>query len=214
MNLNPNELSQILKDRLSGFLPGFDAQKKMAPYPKSSGSPDYREQTGGELRKNAVLVLLLQEENRLKTLLTIRSDKMPTHKGQISFPGGGIEPDETPEQAALREAYEETGVNPYHVEICGRLSELHVAVSGNLIIPVVGVANTELYPVPDYNEVTEILTPDIGSLIGPENRNVQTRNLRGVDYSVPFWDIHDTPLWGATAMIMSEFTEVLKSCRI
>lgn len=177
----------------------------MAPYPgelRSLLMPDM-----SLVRKSAVLVPLIPQQSGCPlVLLTLRSTKLNHHGGQISFPGGRIEPDETVEQAALREAHEEVGLLPNEVQLIGTLTGLYVPPSKNFIHPVVGLLDT-LPPLSlDENEVAEAFTIGLDQLADPAARQDVAREIfDGSRVSVPTWQVHaTTPLWGATAMILSE----------
>jgi 8-oxo-dGTP pyrophosphatase MutT (NUDIX family) len=91
-----------------------------------------------DARSSAVLILFGEGERGPDLLLTERSHTMRSHPGQVSFPGGRLDPGEGPHEAALREAYEETGLDPAGVEIIGDLPQLWIPPSNNVVTPVVG----------------------------------------------------------------------------
>jgi len=203
------ELATFLKDRLSQNLPGREAQIKMAPEPVAGGqaremeAPDHANISG-------VLVLLFpNEENNPELVLTVRSRDID-HGGQISFPGGRAEENETIKETALREAQEEIGIDPESVTILGQLSDLYVRHSNNLVRPIVGFVNSR----PDFDinpiEVAEVFAIEIDSLLHKKNLTVEDWDLRKHTYRVPYWDVHRVPLWGATAMMLNELLEIIR----
>lgn len=156
------------------------------------------------------MLLLFNRNSETELVLTLRSDSLQHHGNQISFPGGRRENGESIEQAALREVHEEVGIDPGTIEILGQLTPLHVPVSGNVIHPVVGWRDLPPELSPDQREVAEAFTLPVRRLLDPACLKNTNRNLHGLNYDIPYWDVHRIPLWGATAMILSEFCELLK----
>lgn len=205
-----NKFDEFLQSRLSHSLPGRNAQKIMAPYPKN-GKPNrtHYEPANDDFRNSSVLVPFIDWKEELEIVLTLRTQSI-NHGGQLSFPGGGKEGDETIEETALREAQEEIGLHTQSVEIIGRLTPLYVGHSDNMVTPVIAFIREEQTFTPNPNEVDEILTVPISALVKEHNLVEENWNLRGTPYHVPFWNIHRVPLWGATAMMMSELVELYK----
>jgi 8-oxo-dGTP pyrophosphatase MutT (NUDIX family) len=152
----------------------------------------------------AVLVPLVERDTGLTVLLTQRAETLKDHAGQISFPGGRIEPDDKdPWHAALREAYEEIGLLSNYVEFAGYLPDHHV-ITGFRVTPVVGFVN------PDYQlriaeaEVHEVFEVPLDFILDPANHKSRQRSLGGM-----LIEVHDIPygernIWGATAgMLMT-----------
>jgi 8-oxo-dGTP pyrophosphatase MutT (NUDIX family) len=165
-----------------------------------------------EARPAAVLVLLFEQQNELHVPLILRRQfQGDVHSGQISFPGGGSESGESPEQTALREAHEELGIGGESVEMLGRLSPHWIPVSGYLVTPVVGCAAVLPQIVPDPSEVEEVLVVSLDRLAGDEMRARQRRRFSGVEVEVPGWQLPQGFLWGATAMMLAELLAVLPS---
>lgn len=150
-------------------------------------------------RRAAVLVGLTREADP-RLLLTVRSSDLPTHKGQISFPGGSLEPGETSVQAALREAWEEVGLNPDVVSVLGELDDVFTPI-GFHVTPV--LARLPAQPALRLSgEVAELLLPSLGEL----RRTPPTREVRTLPdgqhvqlYRYP-WQGHD--IWGMTARVV------------
>jgi 8-oxo-dGTP pyrophosphatase MutT (NUDIX family) len=157
----------------------------------------------------AVLVPLVEQPEGLTVLLTRRSDSLPHHAGQISFPGGCIEPqDADAAAAALREAQEEVGWARERVEIVGRL-DTYVTRTGFEVTPCVGfVAPPALYT-PDPFEVAEVFEVPLRFFLDPQSRKLETRMFQGKQrffYASPWGDYY---IWGATAGMLSNLVEVL-----
>ncbi|MBS1968007.1 MAG: CoA pyrophosphatase [Chloroflexi bacterium SZAS-1] len=157
-------------------------------------------------RPGAVLVLLYPDGDDLRLPLTVRSDKLPSHRGEVSLPGGAIDPEDAgPEDAARRECYEELGVDPFSIEVWGLLSSFYIQPSNFQVTPVVGF--TERMPVlrPNDAEVSSVLTVTARELLDPTLVIRERWNLRGIDVTVPFFAIGEHKVWGATAVVLSEF---------
>lgn len=202
------KLRDFLMERLKRPLPGFAAQRKMGPR-LPDGRLTHDRKPPPDCRYNGIMLLFFPSGDDHRLLLTVRSDRMPNHKGEISCPGGGILPHETPIEAALRETQEETGVNPDGIDVIGMMSDLYIPVSGNILKPVVGFLPSSPETKPDPREVSRILTPGLSEILDGRNIREETWKLRGYEIIVPFWDIDRIPLWGATAMVLSELREIL-----
>ncbi len=201
----------FLEKRLAHSLPGEVAQNEMRPHPSSQKNPVFKTNMPehDEYRNSSVLVPIITWEEEPEIILTLRTSGIK-HGGQLSFPGGGKEGDETYEETALREAREEIGLVEEKVSIAGLMSPLYVNHSNNLVTPVVGFISEPLKFTPNPNEVDEIFTVPFSELIESKNKMREEWNLKDTKYTVPFWDIHHVPLWGATAMMMSELMELYR----
>ena len=159
-------------------------------------------------RPAAVLVpIVLRQE--LTVLLTQRSHDMPSHPGQISFPGGKLEAgDATPVACALREAQEEIGLPPANVEPLGFLDSYRTG-TGFQISPVVGLVRPQFQAVLDPREVLEVFEVPLGFLMNPANHQRASREWRGRQrffYAMPYQGRY---IWGATAGILKNLYERL-----
>lgn len=196
---------------MSRPLPGLEAQLRMAPSPRLGWDP-LRFPEGA--RDGAGLLLVYPHDDTLQFTLTVRGSELRNHTGQVSLPGGRVDEGESFEDAALREAEEEIGVDPRAVEIIGRLSPLHIPVSGYILHPVVGFATMR----PAFQraewEVARIIEAPV-SVLGDGRivkREIRTRTVNGqvIDVDVPFYDIDGEKVWGATAMVLAEFGAMLE----
>ena len=178
----------------------------MAPRPRPSWDPGF---VPAGVRVAAGLALVYPREGRAMLLLTVRGPDMATHRGQVSLPGGAVEPGETVEDAALREAEEEVGLDRAAVSVRLKLTPLHIPVSGYVLHPV--VATTEAPPDvrPRGTEVDRIVEVELAALIGGAGRESEQRERDGVAIEVPFFDLGGAKLWGATAMVVAELLAVL-----
>lgn len=184
----------------------------MAPEPLGE-APGRRMEPPDHAGGSAVLVLLFpNDELELELLLTLRSRNID-HGGQISFPGGRAEEGESSRETALREAYEEVGLSGDGVRILGTLSQLYISHSNNLVTPV--VAYLPQRPPMRLNpaEVDEIFAVELGSLANKKNLEEEQWSLSEYTYRVPFWNVHRVPLWGATAMMISELLDLYREWR-
>lgn len=201
-------LIEFLKYRLTKPLPGLESHKLMAPTTPKDFFRTFKPTETAQ--KSAVLILLINNSQDYDVLFTLRSKNI-SHSGQISFPGGRCNIGETPEQTALRETFEETGINPIDIRIIGRLTDLFVPPSDNIITPIIGYIEKITNVTKNSDEVEEIFFVPLKKLISSEYRKSEEWNFNGINVNVPIWDIHPTtPLWGATAMISSELIELCK----
>ncbi len=202
---------EYLCARLQGPLPGRAAQLRMASarrieelHAAPAVPPD--------ARIACVLNLLFWEGGEWHTVLIRRSaNPRDRHSGQVSFPGGRWEETDGPlVNVALREAEEEIGVPPQSVEILGQLTELYIPVSHFLVYPFVGMLKEAVAFRPQPGEVEGILLPSLSLLSMPENRKVTDISVgQGlVIRNTPYFDVEGNIVWGATAMILSEFLEI------
>lgn len=204
-------LRAYLRNRLTQVLPGAVAHEKMYPCPVSHEEPTFKKQfpPDDSYRYSSVMVLLTTWNDELKILFTLRT-KGIKHGGQISFPGGGCEGLETYEETALREAHEEIGLIEKNVETVGRLSPLYVDLSNNLVIPIVGFLDKSQNFIANQNEVEDIFFVPISKFLNTSNLKKVEWRLREAEYVVPFWDVYQVPLWGATSMILNEFLVIYR----
>lgn len=154
-------------------------------------------------RKAAVLMPLVKREN-WNIILTQRPETMPSHAGQIAFPGGKAEVDETIARTALRETEEEIGVGEEHIELLGRLPSFD-AVSRYRITPFVGIVSSAAKVIPDPREVESVFEVPLGFLMNPENHIRREVFFDGKDHTMfdmPYNDVdgRHRNIWGMTAM--------------
>lgn len=167
------------------------------------GDGDYL--SGDELdgiRPAAVLIGISPRETGATALLTQRPKTMPTHAGQVAFPGGKLDPvDKDEVEAALREAEEEVGVGEGDVELIGRASP-YLTGTGYRIVPVVGLLRSDFVPIPDKTEVDAVFESEMSFLMNPDNHTTNEAIYKGkrrVFYDMPYEGFR---IWGVTAGII------------
>ncbi len=199
-----------LRKALACPLPGPEAQLRLAPLPRHSRSQTYPHAECPP-QPAAVLILLYPHNGVLHLPFTRRTDIVATHRGQISWPGGAQEGEESLVGTALRETKEELGVDPAVVEVLGQLTPLHTGSSGYLITPVVGWAPARPAFQPDPREVAELLEVELALLCAPGVLCQERWPFQDGQRLVPCYRLGpEIAIWGATAMILSEFLAVVE----
>ena len=169
-----------------------------------------KREAAGKVTQAAVLVPLLLREEGLSVLLTQRTNHLRDHAGQISFPGGRMDPEDgNPNETALRESEEEIGLDPKRVEIIGHLPQ-YLTVSGYSVTPVVGLVQAQAEYVLDEFEVADVFEVPLSFLLDPANHQVrlwQSEQGGRRFYSIPY---EDRFIWGATAGMLRNLYHLLK----
>ena len=207
-----------IKENLELKLPGILSWNRMAVKPINDNNIDnekiirYEELLSenklSEMKQAAVLVCFFKKNGEYHIPLIRRPMHEKNHPGQIALPGGAMEENETLENTALREAFEEVGIIPENVEIIGKMTPLPVPVSKYLISPFIGVAKHE----PKWNinkqEVDELIILKFKNLIDSNNGYYEDWNLNGNTIRVPIFKIMNKEIWGATAAVLSELLDI------
>jgi 8-oxo-dGTP pyrophosphatase MutT (NUDIX family) len=156
-------------------------------------------------RPAGVLVPLFEREREAHVVLTKRPETMPTHQGEISFPGGGLRPgvDATPRDAALREADEEVGLPPEAVDVVAELDTLATVGSRFTIAPFVGIIDSLPQLVPNPREVVKILEVPLSGLLDDEAFHEEYWG--SPDRAISFFELPGETVWGATARVLVAF---------
>jgi len=165
----------------------------------------------------AVLAALFEEEGESRLILTRRSSDMRTHRGEVSFAGGRIDPGEDPTSAALREAHEEVALDPALVTQVGWLHPVLTMVSGSLIMPVLATVAARPRLVPSQYEVERVFDVSLAELADPEvfheeRWTIPGRTIPGsADNSFPVWffEVSGEMIWGATARMLHELLSIV-----
>jgi len=166
----------------------------------------------GDFRLAAVLVPLYVADGSVHVVLTQRTDNVRTHQGQVSFPGGGFEPgDATLRETALREAHEEVGLDPEHVDVIGVLDDLPTALSSFRIRPFVGVIPHPYEFVHDAMEVAFVFAPKLEIFADESRRQTDVRERDGQRFEIYYYDVDGAIVWGATARMLVRLIEILQA---
>ena len=185
------------------------AQKKMMPFDSAQRNlPENK----AAVRVGAVLVLLYYRDQEIYLVLTKRRDDLHSHAGQISFPGGRHEDSETLLTTALRETEEEVGIPITAVQSLGQLTTIYIPPSGFLVHPFVGWYENGGPPqfIPCEDEVAQIIEVPLSTLLDPETAVSEPWHFKGQKVMVPYYAIQGHKVWGATAIMLSEFVERLR----
>lgn len=177
------------------------------------GDMDLNPGFGGDNRADAraasVLMPLVDRAEGISVLLTQRTDHLPDHAGQISFPGGSRETHDADDiETALRETEEEVGIDRAYVDVIGKL-DLYQTGTGFDVTPVVGVVSSEFTLKIDEREVAEAFEVPLAFVLDPANRETHTREFRGNKFTY-FAITHDGHyIWGATAAMLVNLSNTL-----
>ena len=189
-------------------LPGKQAHKELAPY-RDEIELDFKNKNP---KIASTLLLIYPKDGETFFCLIERQEYEGTHSNQISFPGGKNESGESMKETALRETKEEIGVNPISINIIGELSQVFVPPSNFLIHPFVGYCNFT----PDFRanerEVKRIIEVNIDELFKKDVIKIKKMSFKkssgNVNFEVPYLDINNKIVWGATSVILNEFRKL------
>lgn len=209
MNIEPAGLLDLLSSSLSQKLPGHSAFLERAGYDRSR--IDKAHERDQAPRLSAVLIAIYPVNEVWTTVLMKRPTYEGVHSGQIAFPGGRKEDVDTSlEETALREFEEETGAKSRQFEIIAPMSQLYIPPSRSLVTPFIAYSSSEPAFDPDEKEVEKLITVPFSELLAP--RILKTTKQRiwaiGKELPVPYFDIRNEIVWGATAMMLAELREI------
>ena len=206
--MQKHKFIENLSHLLSEDLPGYSAQKLMEP-PLRNSIPISKK----PIRRAATLLTLYYQEGWNFLLIQRSSHPLDKHKGQISFPGGSIEGRETASEAALREAEEEVSIPREQVKLIGKLTDLFIPVSNFNVSPHIGVVDMERITLKaQQTEVKKIIHVNLDEFLNESSiqfQDMQMENGMKVR-NVPFFRLSNEIVWGATAMMLSEFRSICK----
>lgn len=203
---------EMLRGELAKPLPGEDAQYRLAPPYRQRLTREYIAKQNP--RVSGVMVLLYERNGLLNLAFTQRHTYQGVHSGQMSFPGGKKdEADSDLIETALRETEEEVGVTRSQIDLLGSLSELYIPPSNFLVQPTVGFVGGEIQFVPQPNEVEKVVEIPVDFFLDYSNINMQTEItiFDGNTVRVPAYHYNGHVIWGATAIMLSEFTYIIEN---
>ena len=193
------------KEMLSGYLPGREAQRQMAPEYRGEADPSAYPVPA------AVLILLYPSGDRTGLVFIKRNEYDGPHSAQVSFPGGDWEErDGSLVNTAMREAREELGVDG-EIVLLGRLTDLDIPVSNFRVTPFVALTPERPVFRPDPSEVQYVIESTVEALLDPFTRKSECWNFGGQPVDVPFYSVNGEKIWGATAMMLCEFLQLAAS---
>jgi 8-oxo-dGTP pyrophosphatase MutT (NUDIX family) len=165
----------------------------------------------GPLVRAAVLVPIV-DHGEAFLVFAQRTDRVGHHAGQISFPGGRVDPGDRDDlHAALREAEEEVGLAPAAVEPLGMLDDTETFATQFVITPWVGVVREPVVWRPDGHEIEKVIEVPVGALLARGCFRVESWERDGVARDVYFYDYQDTTIWGATARILKQYLDLIEA---
>ena len=188
----------------------FGRLQSQAPSPiRHPESIAFKTRFKGRYQSAAVLIPLIDKDDQLQVLLTQRATHLRHHPGQISFPGGRKEPnDGSPEKTALRESYEEIGLDSAQVKVLGRLGDYYT-VSGYQVTPIVSSIEQPFKPVLDTDEVSRLLSVPLDFLMNPNNFSLKETLYNGEMRHYYSARYNEDEIWGVTAGIIVALYEAL-----
>ncbi|MGH9306408.1 MAG: NUDIX hydrolase [Acidimicrobiales bacterium] len=184
--------------------PGGDGREPVWP------GGDGRENAARGRRPAGVLVALFEEEGQARVILTRRSAHLHAHAGEVSFPGGGVEIGESAQEAALREAHEEVGIDPDSVRVIAELPGLATLSAASGITPFVGLLDGRPHLVPNPNEVALAFDVALVDLMAPGVFSEEIWVMADdVERAIQFYELPEDMIWGATAKMLTSLLVII-----
>jgi 8-oxo-dGTP pyrophosphatase MutT (NUDIX family) len=210
-----SKLKKLLKSlyfELDNQLPGETSHLKMAPYKRANAKEVLSTKITPRLA--STLLLLHEKNNSINFTLIKRPNYNGTHGGQISFPGGKLEENETIMEAAIRETEEEIGISKESINLLGQLTQVYIPPSNFLITPFIGFLDAEPNYFPDAREVERIIDIPISELLDEslvKKKKISVDNYGKDKFYIdaPYYELQNSVVWGATALVLSEFKDIL-----
>jgi 8-oxo-dGTP pyrophosphatase MutT (NUDIX family) len=200
------DFERLNHDRVRAVIAQLDGRHLPDDLPTTPMRPPFVTTT----RESAVLLpLFLGADGELRVVLTRRSGRLNTHKGEVAFPGGRVDPGETNRDAALREAHEEIGLAPMHVEIVGTLEPLTTVVSASRITPFVGIVGSLPELTANPTEVARIFDVSLRELTNHDCYHEEIWDFADGTFPVWFFEVEGDTIWGATARMLRRLLDLL-----
>jgi 8-oxo-dGTP pyrophosphatase MutT (NUDIX family) len=201
-------LVHFLEQRLREPLPGDAAHRILRARPSGKEIPTFTHKLPP--KPGSVLILFYEENDRIQFPLIKRPEYLGAHSGQVSLPGGKAEPGESEVETALREGFEEVGIEAKQIEVVGTLSKFFVIPSNFMVTPVIGFVKDSPEFQPDEHEVDRILRANLDELLQPNA--IQEKEIIAAGrfaMLAPHFEVENEIVWGATAMILNELRTIL-----
>jgi len=214
--MNFQEVIHAIEFELLNPLPGKDIQLQMSSMRSSREMTDQSQIINGVTSSVLILLYPCLREKDISIVLIQRPSYEGVHGGQISLPGGrSEEADQDLKETAIREAKEEIGIDPGKINTIGVLTELYIPPSNYLVLPFLGYTLEKPIFKPDPHEVAGIIEIKLKDLLNDNNIKYKNIYVRpGLSLYGPCFEIENHTIWGATAMILNEFKEILKRINI
>lgn len=207
MPIKTDKLINYINEQIKNALPGAEAQNIMKPH----GRPVEPAEDNTNPKPSAVLLIVYYEANEAHLVMIKRAEYNGVHSGQIAFPGGKKEnQDKNLLKTALRETNEEIGVKERQIHIIGKLSPLYIPVSNMCVHPWLGLCNEKPIFVKQDKEVQEVISIPIRRLLQKETQSISIFQGENFEVKAPCYQINGNRIWGASAMILSEFLHLMK----
>ncbi|NBL65363.1 NUDIX domain-containing protein [Flavobacterium sp. NST-5] len=206
-----SEFVKFLPKITNLYLPGFEAHAKMAPLDRiATLKPPFFSEN---IEKAAVMMFFYPKNNEIFLALILRNSYRGVHSSQIAFPGGKVElSDVDLEQTALRETFEEIGINKDSIEVIRQFSEIFIPPSNFVVTPFLGLSHSEIIFNPSEREVAGMIEVSIDEILDDANvSEVSLTTSYAENWEVPAFKFGEFVVWGATAMMLNELKEVIKS---
>ena len=200
----PVTLDRIRRALAIQDVDGREAQRLMEPITRGMPPPEADTRAP---REAAALAYLFERDGRVRLPLTVRRHDLAEHRGQVSLPGGRPEPGESGWETALREAEEEVALDTRRHEPLGVLAPVYIPVTHTRLHVHVAAGADPGRLIPAPSEVARIVIVDVDDLVDPARRRVRPLTIGGRTIPVPYFEVADLFLWGATAMALSELVE-------
>jgi len=201
-----NKIIDSIYIKLQQKLPGNVAQERMAPTIRNFNN--FKQDNLP--KQSAVMLLLYPKNNELHIAYFKRPEYDGPHSGQIAFPGGKAEKqDQSLQETALRETMEEFGINRQIIRVLGTLTKLFIPISNMEVTPYIGFIESNPIFSPQKEEVLYIIETPIKNIIDTTLKTIKTRHRHNVEIDTPMYIFENEEIWGATAMITSEFEDIL-----